>query len=172
MKRRATRKALELDDSLSEAHAARAVALTGARRWNEAESEFRRAIELNPNAASARYFYAFRLLGPENRLDQALEQFRTALSLDPLSPVINTNYAVMLMMARRYPEAVNVNVVWHVVNRYCHCIGPEHVAPHDLRRTCAKLCHTSGGELETDSVPARPCLGADHRAVSGLQSRI
>ena len=67
------------------AHAARAVALTGARRWNEAESEFRRAIELNPNAASARYFYAFRLLGPENRLDQALEQFRTALSLD-LSP--------------------------------------------------------------------------------------
>ena len=37
MKRRATRKALELDDSLSEAHAARAVALTGARRWNEAE---------------------------------------------------------------------------------------------------------------------------------------
>ena len=45
-------------------------------------------------------------------------------------------------------DRINVNVVWHVVNRYCHRIGLEHVAPHDLRRTCAKLCHTSGGELE------------------------
>ena len=45
-------------------------------------------------------------------------------------------------------DRINVNVVWHVVNRYCRSIGLEHVAPHDLRRTCAKLCHTSGGELE------------------------
>ena len=45
-------------------------------------------------------------------------------------------------------DRINVNVVWHVVNRYCHSIGLEHVAPHDLRRTCAKLCHTNGGELE------------------------
>ena len=43
---------------------------------------------------------------PENRLDQALEPFRTALSVDPLSPLVNTNYAVMLMMARRYPDAL------------------------------------------------------------------
>ena len=45
-------------------------------------------------------------------------------------------------------DRINVNVVWHVVNRYCRSIGLEHVAPHDLRRTCAKLCHASGGELE------------------------
>jgi integrase len=45
-------------------------------------------------------------------------------------------------------DRINVNVVWHVVNRYCRSIGLEHVAPHDLRRTCAKLCHSSGGELE------------------------
>ena len=102
----AARKALALDDSLSEAHAALAVALTGARRWNEAESEFRRAIELNPNNASAHYFYAIRLLAPEKRIDQALEQVRAALSLDPLSPVIRTNYGGLLTMARRYPEAV------------------------------------------------------------------
>ena len=100
------RKALELDDSLSEAHAALAVALTGALKWSEAESEFRRAIELNPNNASAHYFYAIRLLAPENRIDQALEQVRAALSLDPLSPAIRTNYGVLLTMARRYPEAV------------------------------------------------------------------
>ena len=34
------------------------------------------------------------------------------------------------------------------MKRYCLSIGLEHVAPHDLRRTCAKLCHASGGELE------------------------
>jgi integrase len=42
-------------------------------------------------------------------------------------------------------DCINVNVVWHVVNRYCRSIGLEHVAPHDLR---PKLCHASGGELE------------------------
>ena len=102
----AARKALELDDSLSEAHAALAVALTGALKWSEAEREFLRAIELNPNNGLAHYFYAVRLLAPENRIDQALEQVRAALSLDPLSPSIRTNYGVVLTMARRYSEAV------------------------------------------------------------------
>jgi serine/threonine protein kinase/tetratricopeptide (TPR) repeat protein len=102
----AARKALELDDSLSEAHAARAAALAGARRWNESEIEFRRAIELNPNNAAAHYFYGYLLLLPEKRMDQTLEEFRTALSLDPLSPVMNMNYAVSLTIAGRYSEAL------------------------------------------------------------------
>jgi serine/threonine protein kinase/tetratricopeptide (TPR) repeat protein len=102
----AARKALELDDSLPEAHAARAFALSNLRRWSEAEPEFRRAIELNPNNAAARYFFAFGYLAPQNRMDEALEQYRTAISLDPLSSIINTNYGVLLMEARRYPEAL------------------------------------------------------------------
>ena len=40
------------------------------------------------------------------------------------------------------------NVIWHVVNNRCTNAGLEHIAPHDLRRTCAKLCHSAGGELE------------------------
>src|SRR5215467_11200277 len=40
------------------------------------------------------------------------------------------------------------NVVWYVVRRCCQRAGLEHIAPHDLRRTCAKLCHSNGGELE------------------------
>jgi serine/threonine protein kinase/Tfp pilus assembly protein PilF len=102
----AARKAVELDDSLSEAHAARGFALANLKKWSEAEPEFRRAIELNPNNAAARYFYAFGYLDPQNRIDEASEQFRIALSLDPLSSIVNTNYAVTLMYARRYPEAV------------------------------------------------------------------
>ncbi|MGD0179412.1 MAG: protein kinase [Terriglobales bacterium] len=102
----AARKALELDDFLSEAHAARGFALSNLRRWSEAEPEFHRAIALNPNNAAARYFYAFGYLAPQNRMDEGLEQYRTAISLDPLSSIVNTNYGVMLMEARRYPEAL------------------------------------------------------------------
>jgi hypothetical protein len=45
-------------------------------------------------------------------------------------------------------EGISQNVVWYVVKGCCERAGLEHIAPHDLRRTCAKLCHTSGGELE------------------------
>jgi serine/threonine protein kinase/tetratricopeptide (TPR) repeat protein len=102
----ATRKALELDDSLPEAHLARAGFLTFSLKWQDAEEEFRRAIQLNPNGATEHYLYAFSLLVPEKRFDQAFEEFRLALSLDPLSPIMNTNYAATFMDVHRYPEAL------------------------------------------------------------------
>jgi integrase len=43
---------------------------------------------------------------------------------------------------------VTTSVVWYAVKRYAKKIGFEHLAPHDLRRTCARLCHGAGGELE------------------------
>jgi len=45
-------------------------------------------------------------------------------------------------------KGISQNVVWYVVRTCCERVGLEHIAPHDLRRTCAKLCHDSGGELE------------------------
>ena len=102
----ATHKALELDPSLAEAHTARAMYLCQAWKWSEAEQEFRRALELNPNSSSTHYFYAMEFLNAENRTDQALGEFRTAMSLDPLSPIVNTNYAALLMNAHRYDEAL------------------------------------------------------------------
>ncbi len=75
-------------------------------RWTEAESEFRRSLELNPNNAPAHYFYAFGFLANQNRQTEAIDQMRTALSLDPLSSIVNTNYAVLLMEAHRYPESL------------------------------------------------------------------
>ena len=45
-------------------------------------------------------------------------------------------------------KGISQNVVWYVVKGCCERTGLEHIAPHDLRRTCAKLCHDSGGELE------------------------
>jgi site-specific recombinase XerD len=45
-------------------------------------------------------------------------------------------------------SGISQNVVWYVVKTCCERVGLKHIAPHDLRRTCAKLCHDSGGELE------------------------
>jgi len=45
-------------------------------------------------------------------------------------------------------SGISQNLVWCIVRSYCLGLGLERVAPHDLRRTCAKLCHDSGGELE------------------------
>jgi serine/threonine protein kinase/tetratricopeptide (TPR) repeat protein len=101
----ATRKALELDDSLPEAHTARGGALSQEWKWEEAEREFKRALELNPNSAATHYFYAYSVLLPQNRISEALDQIRAALSLDPLSSIVNSNYGVILTAARRFPEA-------------------------------------------------------------------
>jgi len=101
----ASRKALELDASLPEVHTARGGALTQQWKWEEAEHEFRRALELNPNSAFTHYIYAYTVLFPENRLDQALKELQTALSLDPLSSIMNANYAVLLAATRRNDEA-------------------------------------------------------------------
>src|SRR5579863_5008582 len=101
----ASQKAVELDDTSSDAHIARANALAKVWKWSAAEPEFRRAIELNPNNANAHYFYAFNYLMPTNHLDEALEQFRLALALDPLAGIIRANYALTLMDARKYSES-------------------------------------------------------------------
>jgi serine/threonine-protein kinase len=101
----ASQKAVELDDTSSDAHVARANALGTAWKWSAADLEFRRAIELNPNNANAHYFYAFNDLMPTNHLAEALDQFRLALALDPLASIVRTNYALTLMDARKYPEA-------------------------------------------------------------------
>ena len=101
----ASQKAVALDGASSEAHVARGNALASAWQWNEAEPEFRRAIELNPNNANAHYFYGFNYLLPVNKLDEAQDQFRLALALDPLALIIRNNYALSFVAQRNYPEA-------------------------------------------------------------------
>ena len=45
-------------------------------------------------------------------------------------------------------SGLSEKVVWHVVRLYARKAGVEKLAPHDLRRTCARLCHQAGGELD------------------------
>src|SRR5262245_19951526 len=86
-------KALDLDDSLAEAHASLGfIKHNYDWDWQGAESEYRRAIELNPNYATAEHWYALHLEGV-GRLDEAVAHFRRARELDPLSLIINTAFA-------------------------------------------------------------------------------
>jgi site-specific recombinase XerD len=57
-------------------------------------------------------------------------------------------FRAVARLGKVWGSGISQNVVWYVVKSCCERAGLEHIAPHDLRRTCAKLCHSSGGELE------------------------
>ena len=102
----AAQRALELDDSLVEAHTALAEYLNHYEFDRiGAEKEFRRAIELNPNYATAHQWFG-NLLTALRRFDEALVELKRAEELDPLSPIIASNLADTFSYARRYDEAI------------------------------------------------------------------
>src|SRR6266536_625456 len=100
-------RALELDDSMAEAHAALGWYLNYY-EWDRigAEKEFRRAIELNPNYAPAYDSLGAESFAPSKRFDEALVSQRRAEELDPLSPIISANVSWTLFFARRYDESI------------------------------------------------------------------
>ena len=103
---KAALKALELDDSLAEAHSAFASLKTwGEWDWPMAEEAFERAIELNPNDAYARTAYSH-FLNIVGRPDEAMAKIERALELDPLNPFSHTFYGVNLNFVRRYDDAI------------------------------------------------------------------
>jgi hypothetical protein len=57
-------------------------------------------------------------------------------------------FRAVARLGKVWGNGLSQNVVWYVVRTCCQKAGLEHIAPHDLRRTCAKLCHDRGGELE------------------------
>ncbi len=101
------RKALKLDDTLAEAHTALGYALlTYDRNYAESNREFNRAIELNPNYATAYQWYADGYLLSTQRFDEALTSLRKAQELDPLSLVINAQIGLCYIYMRDYDKAI------------------------------------------------------------------
>jgi len=99
-------KALQLDDTLADAHATLAlIAEYDEWDWLTAEKEFRRAIELNPSYATAHQWYA-ELLGYEGRFEEAVAESARARGLDPLSLIIVADAGVIDYFARRYDRAI------------------------------------------------------------------
>jgi TolB-like protein/DNA-binding winged helix-turn-helix (wHTH) protein/Tfp pilus assembly protein PilF len=103
----AARKALALDETLAEAHAALAIVKYRYQwDWQGAESEFRHAIELNPNSAEGLGSYStfLRLLG---RCSEALPLARDAHALDPVSRIVNADLTEVLYCAGRYEDVAD-----------------------------------------------------------------
>jgi TolB-like protein/Tfp pilus assembly protein PilF/predicted Ser/Thr protein kinase len=100
-------KALELDEARSEAHTSLAFVLSCFDwDWAGAEREFRRAIELNPNYATAHQWFAVGLLVNLRRTSEAIQEIQKALELDPLSLIINTAAGNVYLYAGREDKAL------------------------------------------------------------------
>ncbi len=98
-------KALELDESLAEAHTSLAVvAFRFDWNWQEAVKEFKRAIELNPNYSTAHIYYAF-YLDLMGRFEEGLLEYDRAREIEPLSIFINSNIGTHYYFARQYEHA-------------------------------------------------------------------
>jgi serine/threonine-protein kinase len=104
--RAAAMKALEIDDTLAEAHASLAlVKVFYDWDWTGAETEYRRAIELNPGYASAHHWYGW-YLALMGRLDEATVEMERAQELDPLSLEITADLGLSFFFARQYDRAI------------------------------------------------------------------
>jgi TolB-like protein/DNA-binding winged helix-turn-helix (wHTH) protein/Tfp pilus assembly protein PilF len=104
--RSAALRALELDERLAEAHASLALIKENYEYdWAESEKEFRRAIQLDPQYATAHQWYA-EFLSWQGRFDEAFSESEQARQLDPLSLIIASDRAAILYYSRQYEEAV------------------------------------------------------------------
>lgn len=159
--------ALELNDSLVEAHASLGVVhCLYDWDWLAAETEFTKAIELSTSYAVGNFWYAL-LLAITGRGNEAVEQAMRAREIDPLSPFINTHVGFMLFQARRYAEAlehcskalklghpefalsrINLGSIYGAMGRWDEAIVhfeatnglPGHLAP-----ACLAWAYASGG---------------------------
>ncbi|HLL77201.1 MAG TPA: tetratricopeptide repeat protein [Pyrinomonadaceae bacterium] len=103
----AAQRAIEIDDSLSEAHTALGVSIFWYEwDWNASESQYKRALVLNPNDANAHLFYAH-LFSNTGRHAEALVEVKRARELDPLSPYVNALEGQFLIHAGRTDEALD-----------------------------------------------------------------
>jgi eukaryotic-like serine/threonine-protein kinase len=105
-------RALQLDNSLAEAHTSLGYVYNGLWRWEEAEQEFKRAIELNPNYPNAHHWYSLCLLDL-GRIAEAKAEIKRAHELDPLSLIIGTTvtYAYLAEGDAKFAGAQSKKVV-------------------------------------------------------------
>ena len=119
------RKALELDDTLADAHVSLGYALfRGDWSWAEAEKEFRQALAMNPKSAQAHQWYA-NLLVALGRTDEAVAQGKMAEDLDSTSLIIRSHFGFLYFFAHRFDDsiaasqkAIDVDPAFFAARRY------------------------------------------------------
>jgi len=103
-----TIKAMSLDNTVAEAHASLGhILMNYDWDWRRAENEFRRSLELKPDYATGHQWYAIHYLTATDRLEEAVQEMRRALELEPASLVMNTFMGGTLYYAGRYDEAID-----------------------------------------------------------------
>ncbi len=154
--RAAAKRALDIDDGLAQAHATLGIVLTDFDwAWAPAETEYRKAIELNPNYATAHHWYGL-LLTMLGRFDEALAQSRRAHELDPFSAVIQQNTARAFLYARQYDRAIeegrkaieidpNFAPAHFFVGNAYEAKGMTREAISELQKSASALGHTPLG---------------------------
>jgi TolB-like protein/Tfp pilus assembly protein PilF len=119
--RRSAQRALELRD-VADAHSALgAVLAIGDRAWVDAEREFTQALRLSPSSSHVRGAYAILCLAPQRRFEEAIEQLRAAVRVDPLSAFQRSMLAQALVIAGRPDDALDE--VGHALD-----LDPDHLA--------------------------------------------
>jgi TolB-like protein/Flp pilus assembly protein TadD len=106
--RAAAEKAIQLDPLLAEAHEALGMAYAREAQWDQSERSFRRAVELDPSRSMSYDHFAFFLLWPLGRIEEAIQQLRVARKADPLSPPVRHDLSYALIPAGRYDEAADL----------------------------------------------------------------
>ena len=99
-------KAIEIDDSLAEAHTSVGWARVWKWDFHGAEQEFQKAIRLQPGSARTRHHYGMELM-MLSRFEESSAQMRRALAVDPLSPIVNADLGWSFYCARRYDAAIH-----------------------------------------------------------------
>ena len=102
----AARRAIALDETSAEGHSALAMLLLFDFKFAESEKEFHRAIDANPNYATAHHWFGNSLLVTLGRFDEGVKEGKRAVELDPLSLIINADLGSTLMVGRRYDDAI------------------------------------------------------------------
>jgi serine/threonine protein kinase/Tfp pilus assembly protein PilF len=102
----ATRKALQLDDLLAEAHAMMGALRAGEFDWKGAEREFNRALELDSKSQDVLRWYDHYYLGPMKRLDEAVTAYLRAVEMDPLSPFLQSTLGYYYCLKREWDRAI------------------------------------------------------------------
>ena len=102
----AAMRAIALEETSAEGHSALAMLLLFELKLPESEKEFRRAVEINPNYATAHHWFGNSLLVTLGRFDEAIKEGERAVELDPLSLIINADLGSTFMVGRRYDEAI------------------------------------------------------------------
>jgi serine/threonine protein kinase/tetratricopeptide (TPR) repeat protein len=100
-------RAVELDPNLAEAQTSYALALVANDfNWSDSEASFRRALQLNRQYALAHVWFAFRLLTPLKRYEEALIEVKRAIELEPNEPIHRHSLVMILYYSRRFDEAI------------------------------------------------------------------